>query len=180
MGMTQLLWRFWIYSFFGFLLETAFAAATRAERRGRKCRLLLPLCPVYGLGVLAVLVLPAGLTDSFWELALWGGLAATAVEYAVHWWYQQVLGVFFWDYSAVPGNLRGRICLPFSAVWAVLLAAALPAAEGWLAPLLPGIPPELTYWMLLVFAADTVCSWQVLRKTRDSQALRLVRRAAVP
>ena len=24
--MTQLLWRFWIYSFFGFLLETAFAA----------------------------------------------------------------------------------------------------------------------------------------------------------
>lgn len=176
MDMSQLLWRFWIYSFFGFLLETAFAAATHAERRGRKCRLLLPLCPVYGLGVLAVLALPAELTDSFWELAFWGGLTATAVEYAVHWWYQRALGVFFWDYSAVVGNLRGRVCLPFSAVWAVLLAAALPAAERWLAPRLPRIPAELTYWLLLVFTADTACSWQFLRRTHDTQALRLFTR----
>ena len=178
--MTQLLWRFWIYSFFGFLLETAFAAVTRAERQGRKCRLLLPLCPVYGLGALAVLALPQEMTASFWKLAVWGGLIATAVEYAVHWWYQQALGVFFWDYSAVSGNLQGRVCLPFSAVWAVLLAAALPTAERWLAPLLPGIPPRLTYWLLLVFTADTVCSWQVLRKTRDTQALRLLSRASAP
>ena len=178
--MSQLLWRFWIYSFLGFLLETAFAAATRSQRRGRKCRLLLPLCPVYGLGVLAVLALPGELTDSFWDLALWGGLTATAVEYAVHWWYQTALGVFFWDYSAVPGNLRGRICLPFSAVWAVLLAVALPAAERWLAPVLPRIAPGITYWMLVVFAADTVCSWQILRRTRDTQALRLLGRADAP
>ena len=178
--MTQLLWRFWIYSFFGFLLETAFAVVTHAERQGRKCRLLLPLCPVYGLGVLAVLALPVALTDSFWELALWGGLTATAVEYAVHWWYQQALGVFFWDYSAVPGNLRGRVCLPFSAVWAVLLAAALPTAERWLTPVLPRIGPEVTSWMLIIFTADTVCSWRVLRRTRDTQALRLLRRAGAP
>lgn len=178
----QLLWRFWIYSFFGFLLETAFAAVTRARQKGRKCRLLLPLCPVYGLGVLAVLALPQEMTDSFWELAVWGGLVATAVEYVVHWWYQQLLGVCFWDYSAVPGNLRGRVCLPFSIVWAVLLAVMLPAIERWLTPLLPGFSPRLTYWVLLIFTADTVCSWQVLRKTRDTQALRLwtFNRASAP
>ena len=56
--MTDLLWFFWIYSFGGYLVERAFAAATRAERRERKCFLLLPLCPVYGLGMLAVLALP--------------------------------------------------------------------------------------------------------------------------
>lgn len=178
--MTQLLWRFWIYSFFGFLLETAFAAVTHSERQGRKCRLLLPLCPVYGLGVLAVLALPQEMTDSFWKLVVWGGLAATAVEYVVHWWYQQALGVYFWDYSTMPGNLRGRVCLPFSIVWAVLLAVLLPVIERWLAPLLPGISPQLTYWLLLIFTVDTVCSWQVLRKTGDTQALRLFSRASVP
>ena len=31
--MTDLLWFFWIYSFGGYLVERAFAAATRAERR---------------------------------------------------------------------------------------------------------------------------------------------------
>ena len=51
----MMLWYFWIYSFFGFLLEKAFAAATHSPHRVRRCFLLLPLCPVYGLGMLAVL-----------------------------------------------------------------------------------------------------------------------------
>ena len=52
------LWYFIIYSFCGFLLEVAFARAIRHPKRDRKCLLLLPLCPVYGLGMLAVLALP--------------------------------------------------------------------------------------------------------------------------
>ena len=53
----MVLWYFWIYSFLGYLLERAFAAVTHAEHQGRRCFLLLPLCPVYGLGMLAVLAL---------------------------------------------------------------------------------------------------------------------------
>ncbi|CAN3997591.1 hypothetical protein PBMFNG_PBMFNG_05235, partial [Dysosmobacter welbionis] len=62
-----------------------------------------------GLGALAVLALPESLSGSFWSLALWGGLAATAVEYAVHVLYDRLLGVRFWDYSQVRWNLRGRV-----------------------------------------------------------------------
>ena len=61
-------WLFILYSFGGYLLEKAFAAATAAPLQVRKCLLLLPLCPVYGLGMLAVLVLPPGLRDSPWKL----------------------------------------------------------------------------------------------------------------
>ena len=167
------LWRFWLYSFFGYLLEKAFAVVIRAERRGRKCFLLLPLCPVYGLGVLGVLALPEWLRGSFFSLALWGGLAATAVEYAVHWLYEWGAGVYFWDYSAVPFNLRGRVCLPFSLIWGLLLAAALPAAERYFTPLLASIPPQVTFWTLLVFTADTVCSLRFLQVTQDVEGLRM-------
>ena len=90
--MTDLLWFFWIYSFGGYLVERAFAAATRAERRERKCFLLLPLCPVYGLGMLAVLALPPSWRQGPW-LMVSGAAAATAVEYAVHWAYETFLGV---------------------------------------------------------------------------------------
>ena len=49
------LWYFIWYSFLGFLLEVGYARWT-GGRRDRKCLLLLPLCPVYGLGACAVLL----------------------------------------------------------------------------------------------------------------------------
>ena len=170
--MSLLLWTFWTYSFFGYLLERGYAAATRAAQPPGKGFLLLPLCPVYGLGALAVLALPPALTDGFWSLALWGGLTATAVEYGVHLLYDRLLGVRFWDYTQVRGNLRGRVCLPFSLAWG-LLAAVLPAAQAALEPALASIPPAVTYAMLLVFTADSVVSLRLLRRTGDPGILSL-------
>ena len=171
--MSLMLWTFWTYSFFGYLLEKGYAAATRAERQARKGFLLLPMCPVYGLGALAVLDLPPALSDGFWSLALWGGLTATAVEYGVHLLYDRLLGVRFWDYSRLPGNFRGRVCLPFSLAWGLLAAAVLPVAQAALEPALASIPPAVTYAMLLVFTADSVVSLRLLRRTGDPGILSL-------
>ena len=54
---------FLFYSFAGYVLEKLFARAIHSDRQVRKCFLLLPLCPVYGLAMTAVLA-----------LALWKGL----------------------------------------------------------------------------------------------------------
>ena len=170
--MSLMLWTFWTYSFFGYLLEKGYAAATRAERQARKGFLLLPMCPVYGLGALAVLALPPALSDGFWSLALWGGLTATAVEYVVHLLYDRLLGVRFWDYSQVRGNLRGRVCLPFSLAWG-LLAAGLPVVQAVLVPVLAAVPPAVTYAALLVFTADAVVSLRLLRRAGDTEILSL-------
>ena len=165
------LWQFWTYSFLGYLLEKAFAAATRSPHQVRKCFFLMPMCPVYGLAVMAVLALPAELTDGFWPLAWWGGLTATAVEYAVHLAYDKLLHVRFWDYTPVWGNLRGRVCLPFSVAWGLMLAALLPPVQAWLLPLLAAVPPLATYTMLVLFTADTVLSIRILQQTGDPEAL---------
>ncbi len=178
MGVSLWFWRFWMYSLMGYLLEKGYAAATGASRQTRRCFLLLPMCPVYGLGVLAVLALPPELTGDFGALAVWGGLTATAVEYGVHVFYDRLLGVRFWDYAQVWGNLRGRVCLPFSLAWGVLLAAGLPWAERRLSPLLAAVPPWVTYAMLLLFTADALCSARVLSRTGDPEALSRPWRAA--
>ena len=174
MKMTRWIWYFWIYSFLGFLLEKLFAAATHAERQGRKCFLLLPMCPVYGLGMLAVLVLPKAWTGTFLSLALWGGLAATAVEYAVHWACERFLGVRFWDYSGVPGNLRGRVCPPFTLVWGLLTAAAVRLVHPAVVGLAAQIPAAWTCGFFLFFAADAACTARFLWETHDVEALRRV------
>lgn len=173
MNLALCLWLFWVYSFLGYLLEKAYAAATASSRQARKCFLLLPLCPVYGLGALAVLALPPEWTDTFWSLALWGGLTATAVEYGVHLLYDRLLGVQFWDYSRVRWNIRGRVCLPFTLVWGFLTAAVLPPLQALLLPGLAAMPPWLTYVLLLVTTADGVISAALLRQTGDPECLRL-------
>ena len=76
------LWYFWIYSFLGWLVELAFAAVSQSEEKRRRGLLLLPLCPGYGLGMLAALALPP---MGWLGVTVLGGLAATAVEYACHW-----------------------------------------------------------------------------------------------
>lgn len=169
--MTDLLWFFWIYSFGGYLVERAFAAATRAERRERKCFLLLPLCPVYGLGMLAVLALPPSWRQGPW-LMVSGAAAATAVEYAVHWAYETFLGVEFWDYSRMPGSLGGRVCLPFTLAWGVLVWAAIAFVQPVVAALAASIPEAATYIFLLVFTGDLVCSLRFLRVTGDLKGMR--------
>ena len=55
-------WLFLLYSFGGDPLERAVTPGRfrRSSHRVRKCFLLLPLCPVYGLALLAVLAPAAG------------------------------------------------------------------------------------------------------------------------
>ena len=167
----MIVWLFIFYSFGGYLLEKAFAAATAAPHQVRKCRLLLPLCPVYGLGMLTVLALPPQWTDTAWKLGVFGALAVTAVEFAVHWLYEKLLGVRFWDYSPVKGDVAGRVCLPFAAVWGVLVVLTVRFVHPWVAWLAAAVPDWLTYGALLLLTADTVVSALVLRRGGDVELM---------
>ena len=160
-------WLFIFYSFGGYLLEKAFAFATAAPQRVRKCLLLLPRCPVYGLGMLAVLALPYGLRDTAWKLGVFGAVAVTAVEFTVHWLYDKLLGVRFWDYSPIKTGVAGRICLPFSVIWGVLVVLTIRFVHPWAAALAVRMPPGLTYAMLLLLTADAFFSALVLRRGGD-------------
>lgn len=159
------------YSFLGYLLERMFAKVTLAKQQVRKCFLLLPLCPVYGLAMVLHIALlpPAGL--SFWPLVLRGALVTTAVEYLVHLFYDKVLHVRFWDYTGVWGQLGGRVCLPFSAAWGLLSALAVRAVQPELDRLARALPAGLAYGLLLVWAADAVLSWQLLWRYGDTELL---------
>ena len=166
------LWLFCLYSFLGYLLEKAFAAATGSRHQVRKCFLLLPLCPVYGLAMVAVLRL-AGDTESFWQLALYGGILCTAVEYAVHFLYEKCLGVLFWDYSATHLDLHRRICFPFAVAWGLLSALAVRLVQPRIAPVLASISPEATLAAVLLLMADSFFTVRLLRRSHNIDLLGL-------
>lgn len=174
--MSNLFWQFFVYSFLGFVLEVVFARVTHAKKQDRKCLLLLPLCPVYGLGALAITNLPEGIRQRPLLLFFFGALAATAAEYAVDWLCDTALGVRFWDYSALPWNVNGRVCLRFSFFWGLLslglTAWVHPAVLRWSA----AIPPGWTFPVFLLFAADALASAWLLRTTGTTDCLRWYRR----
>ena len=171
-------WLFLLYSFGGYVLEKLYAAARRSPHQVRKCFLLLPLCPVYGLAMLAVLALPPDMTAPFWRLALYGGLAATAVEYAVHFLYEKLLGVMFWDYSATKMDLNRRVCVPFALLWGPLAAATVRWIHPWVLALTARIPPAVTLAALLLAVADGFLSARVLRRSGDVDLMSLPRLAS--
>lgn len=170
--MARLFWYFLIYSFLGFLLEVIFARITRASRQDRKCMLLLPLCPVYGAGALLIVSLSPFIRRSGVLVLAFGMLAATAVEYFMDWLYETALHVRFWDYSTLPGNLNGRVCLPFSAAWGLLSLILVywvhPALSRWTAQ----IPQGWTLPAALLFLLDSILTILLLRAARSTAALR--------
>lgn len=160
------------YSFFGFLLEVAFARLTGNPKRDRKCQYFLPLCPVYGLGALCILALPAAVRNNLWLLFFAGGAAATAAEYVAALFYERVISVPFWDYSHLPANLGGRVCLLFSGFWGLLALGLVHGVHPWIAPVLAGVPaPAVLLWAAAALA-DACYSARLLRAAGHTDCLR--------
>jgi uncharacterized membrane protein len=170
--MSRLFLYFLIYSFLGYCLEKLFARATRSDRQVRKCFLLLPLCPVYGLAMTAVINL-SPLAEHFLSLALLGGIFCTAAEYLVHFFYEEVFHVRFWDYSGLRGNVKGRICPQFSLAWGILSAVAARFLHPAVAILSGIISPAAVFFLWMAFAVDCVLTAFLLRRTRDTEQLAL-------
>ena len=144
-------WYFLIYSFLGFLVEVAYVRLVGGVKRDRKCPLVRDSLP---------LLFPAA------------ALVCTAVEYVTGLFYEKVFRVSFWDYSHLPLNLGGRVCLLFALFWGVLALLVLhvihPAA-AWLAARIPlwAFPPAV-----LATALDTLLTARLLRRTGDPNSLR--------
>lgn len=141
-------------------------------RPDRKGLLVLPLCPVYGLGACLILLLPKWVDARPWALFLLGGLTATAAEYADALYHEKALGVTFWNYDGLPGNLQGRVCLPFSIAWGVLSLGLVywvhPALASWLAR----IPGPVSWAALLTLTVDAGITAALLRRSGNIQCLR--------
>ena len=166
------LWYFIVYSFLGFLLEVAFARTIRHPKRDRKCLLLLPLCPVYGLGACLVVRLAPAESGPLWVM-LAGGLAATGAELLMGLFYRYVLRVAFWDYAKMPGgSLAGLVCPLFSACWTVLALVLVYLIHPPVALLAGRIPAWAAPPAAILLGADALVSCAALRRTGSTDVLR--------
>ena len=167
----ELIWNFYCYSFLGFVLEVLYARGTHAKKQDRKCLFLLPLCPVYGLGATAILLLPPFILSRPLLLFPASALIASGVEYLTALFYEKVWKTSFWNYSDLKGNVQGRVCLPFSLVWGFLGLFLVYGIQPFLDRLIALIPDFFALPALILFLLDTWVTGHVLRTAGTTDAL---------
>ena len=100
----ELIWYFFIYSFIGWCAEIAYAAVKHKKFMNRGF-LNGPLCPVYGIGMVLILVFFSSLKGNFFFLALGCSVMAAVVEFFTGALMETVFRCKWWDYTGYKHNL---------------------------------------------------------------------------
>lgn len=155
----ELAWLFLIYAFLGWCVEVSFVAVTLGQVVNRGF-LNGPVCPIYGVGMLGVLLLLEPLSDSLLLLFILGMLLCTAVELVGGWILEKVFHTRWWDYTDQPFNLGGYVCLGFSIMWGLAVTFVVRLIHPLIFSLVSWLPHTLGLVLVIVlyalFTADFV------------------------
>ncbi|WP_294497188.1 putative ABC transporter permease [uncultured Gemmiger sp.] len=176
---------FFIYSSLGWVAEVCFAAV-KEHRLVNRGFLNGPLCPVYGFGMVAMLVLLYPWKSSVLAVFLGGMVITTAIEWAAGWLLYRLFHARWWDYSGLPFNLGGFVCLPFSLLWGaasvVMVMAVHPPIARLSAAIPAGILRLIDVLLLALFSIDVAGSAAVAvgftRRLRQLEEVRTALRRA--
>ena len=151
-------WVFLIGSLAGFLVETIFCLVMTGHIAIRSNLICGPLNTVYGMGALALYMSLHKMKKHIFLLFIIGAVVGTAVEYFCSWGQQMLLGSVSWDYSNMPLNINGRVCLLFSVYWGFLAVAWVKWIQPFLEKVIAKIPNHigkpLTWLLCAALIAD--------------------------
>ena len=150
--MYKLLWIFFLYAFLGWCAEVVFAAAKTGQFLNRGF-LLGPVCPIYSLGVSFVLLLLEPLGDNLFILFVGSVIITSALEFLVGWLAEKALGQRLWDYTDMPFNIKGYICLAFSLMWGIACILVVRVIHPLILHLIGWIPHTPGLVLLAIFSA---------------------------
>ena len=150
---------FILYSFLGWVMETCYCSIVE-HRLVARGFLYGPICPIYGGGVVLMVLFFTPLKQNLVLFYAVAGGVMTSWEYLVGWVLEVTTHVKYWDYSHFRFNLKGRICLWVALVWGVLSYLVIFYIHPPVEELFTRIPPVLKYALggslLVVLIVDAV------------------------
>lgn len=134
---------FIIYSFLGFIIETIFGMLTKGVIESRQSCLYGPFCCIYGLGAAVMIPGLQKFKKKNWTLFLAGAIEGSIVEYVISWLGEIVFHIKWWDYSNMPFDINGRICLLFTIFWGILALVLMRLINPYIEKFIDKIPKKL-------------------------------------
>ena len=117
----NLFWIFIIGSIFGWVVEVLFALVKYGHFYNRSSLIYGPFGLAYGLGAVVLTLCLTNLkNNNILKIFIISFLLGSLCEYIFSWGMELLLGFCCWDYSNIPFNINGRICLLYSVFWGIL------------------------------------------------------------
>lgn len=140
---------FFIYSLLGWCVEVAFVAVTAGKVTNRGF-LNGPVCPIYGCGMIGVLLALLPVEKNIWLLFLGGMVICSAVELFGGWILDKIFHMRWWDYSDEKFNIGGYVCLAFSFMWGMAVVFAVKFVHHPIMAVVKKIPFQIQVIIVVV------------------------------
>lgn len=151
-------WYFVLYCVFGVMIEVIFNLVVCGFFESRQGLLYGPFNPIYGIGATVMIVCLRPLYRKPLALFFAGVLIGSAVEYLGSVFMEAAFGAVWWDYSNLPLNLNGRICLGYSIGWGLLGVVLMYVLNPWMDKLISRLRGTFWHGMTWFLLAYMLCN----------------------
>ncbi len=142
---------FIFWAFIGWCIEVCYMTLETGEYQNRGF-LNMPICPIYGFGVIMVTVFFRPLSHTFIPLFFATSLLCTSFELLVGLGMEKLFGTRWWDYSHEKFNFKGYICLKVSILWGLGCVLVIRVVEPAVEKIVDLIPVRLGLGLIVVWS----------------------------
>ncbi len=168
--MVQWIFFFYFYCFFGWIFESTYVSLKKKHFINRGF-MRGPFLPLYGSGAIMMLIVSAPFQDNLILVYIAGCIGATALEYVTGVVMEALFKVRYWDYSKLPFNFQGHICLSSTLAWGGLTLLMTQFLHKPVEQLVLSVTKELlipvTFFITLTVVVDFSLSFKAAMDIRD-------------
>lgn len=162
---------FFIYSFFGWILETSIVLIRNRKFINRGF-MIGPYCPVYGVAGLLITWILGKYENDFFALFILSLVISSIIEYLTSYVMEKMFRARWWDYSKRKFNLNGRICLFNCLFFGLFGALAISFVNPIIRNLILSIESKYFYiistFLVTIFIVDYINSFKITFRLKKS------------
>lgn len=155
---------FFVYGFLGWCTEVGFAAF-KTHHFVNRGFLNGPICPIYGVGVSAVITVLTPYKSDIIVLYILSVVLVTVLEGVTGWAMDKIFHNKWWDYSDMPLNIGGYVCLLFSIVWGFACLFIIYFIQPLVHDLLAFIPTIVGIILIIILGITLIADLYVTAST---------------
>lgn len=148
---------FLVYSILGWFVESTYMSICNKKLTNRGF-IRGPICPIYGVGALAVFFILRPVSQNYFLLYFLGAAVATIIEFITAKLMIRIFGYVWWDYRKKPFNYKGILCLESTLAWGLYTVILFLFLQKGVEAIVNVIPQDivllLTKLIFIYFAID--------------------------
>lgn len=163
---------FYIYSFFGWLVESIYCSALEQKIINRGF-LNGPICPVYGVGALVVILGLYPYKDNIMAVFLLSIILTSTVEYITGTILEKIFKTSWWDYSKHKFNIQGKVCLLNSILFGILSVIIIEIVHPSIVDIIDESNKYILYIILIFAIITTIIDLIITAKALNSLTVKV-------